>query len=260
MRFKTGLIHPPHTIRRARRMMVMARHLDKLGSPPETGFAWHDQVEKQVGGPDKWGMLLNDQLGDCVIADDLHFLMVCLANGSGPFRMPSDGDAEALYERIAGYVPGDPSTDYGTDPSVNLHYMMQTGVLGQTYEAGATIDAENANNMMWGCHIFGGLRFCINCPDIADDMYDRGIWDYNGEPYRIEGGHDIRAVSYDTVDGEPLWEIVTWGRRIKMTASFWKEFGTSAEADLASDIITAQGTAPTGLDINAMIADLQAIQ
>ena len=153
-------------------------------------------------------------------------------------------------------MPGDPQTDYGTDPSENLKYMESSGILGHVYKAGGAIDVRSTDHLRWGMHIFGGLRFCINCPDFADDAFDQGIWDYSGQTYRLEGGHDIRGVAYEMVDGEPLWEIITWGKRIRMTQAFWEEFGTLAEADLSPDLITAAGTAPTGLDLGTMIADL----
>ena len=264
MKYKLGLIHPRHTLRGAMKMAALAPHLAALGAPPASSFVWADAVEKVMGGND-WLMLGNDKIGDCVIADNFHHLMICTANGAGPMVKPTDADAEALYSAITGYNPNDPTSDAGTDPSVNLTYMEQTGALGHKYTAGAQIDVHNMSHIYWGLHLFGGLRFCIQCPDFVDEQFERtGVWDFDGQLYDIQGGHDIRAVGYSDAavgpDGAPFIEVVTWGKRIVMTQRFWEKFGIMAEADVSPDVIQATGVAPTGLNLQAMLDDLKAVQ
>src|ERR1700757_5533476 len=78
-----------------------------LATPPNT-FG-HDKL---VGN--QWGMLANDQLGDCAIADALHQHL--LWNMEHGVTIPlTDACAIQNYSNVTGYIPGDAASDQGTD-------------------------------------------------------------------------------------------------------------------------------------------------
>src|SRR5690349_9390610 len=94
--------------------------LSKLPTPP----ASHGHQDELVS----WGMLANDQVGDCVLAGADHETMLWnkLAGRTVQF---TDTTALRDYSAITGYNPDDPSTDQGTDMQVAASYRRKTGVV-----------------------------------------------------------------------------------------------------------------------------------
>ena len=87
MPLKFGKKPPVHTARTMRSALALARHLDPLGSPPTASNPYYQAVENAVGGPDKWGMMLNDQLGDCLAEGTV----VDSTTAISAYRAPYDG-------------------------------------------------------------------------------------------------------------------------------------------------------------------------
>lgn len=254
MAYKKGLRKGKHTLRAAKRMLAIAARFKALDTPPDVSFNWAQAVEDIIGGPDDWLMLLNDKLGDCVIADDLHFKMVCDAHGLAPFTLPTDTEATILYEQIGGYDPDEPdATDNGCAPDDNLKYMEQQG----WYSNGGNVDVTNLTHLKWATHIFT-VRWCIDAPDFMDVQFDKtGVFDYTGQTYKSDGGHDMRCVGYTRdYNGDPLWQIITWGKRVQATDRFRMQFLTQAEIDVVPVVVQNAGTAPAGMDLDALLNDL----
>lgn len=88
LKYRTGKKPPVHTARTMRSALALARHLDKLGPPPAASNAYYGAVEAAVGGQQKWGMMLNDQLGDCLaegtVVDSTMALSAYRAAYTGP--------------------------------------------------------------------------------------------------------------------------------------------------------------------------------
>src|SRR5580658_4087447 len=82
--------------------------------PPPSKRAW-EYVIPASG----WGMLGNDQVGDCVIAAMMHFIMAATSNSGQPAQFTTEL-AIQLYSAITGYDPsqtdatGFNPTDQGT--------------------------------------------------------------------------------------------------------------------------------------------------
>jgi hypothetical protein len=76
-------------------------------------------------------VLLNDQLGDCVIAAGYHFVATATGNAGDLFKV-TDGQVTADYSAIGGYVPGRPSTDNGCDEITALNYWTEHGFADRT--------------------------------------------------------------------------------------------------------------------------------
>ncbi|MGC1581322.1 MAG: hypothetical protein WA766_07555, partial [Candidatus Acidiferrales bacterium] len=81
-----------------------------LGSPLPTAPTklWREYKVPPSG----WGMMENDQLGDCTCAAIGHMVMLMTAH-TGTMVTPTDDEVLAVYEAVGNYVPGDPSTDNG---------------------------------------------------------------------------------------------------------------------------------------------------
>lgn len=271
-RFKTGLQPFRHNLVTPRLMAVMRSHLAALGTPPPASQPYGDMYEKATGDPTWGGMLANgpdpnnpsqepDGLGDCVICDDLRGVSLWTALGTGPLYTPTTADAIALYEASTGFNPSDPNSDQGADPVTNANYMQQTGFKGYKIDGWAPLLITDLDHVKWANQIFGNTKFCWNLPDIAEDMFDSGVWDYTGQSYNIEGGHDTIEVQYYIDPKYGLcFDVVTWGKRIKVTQAFVQQFLANVIAPYSKLFVGSNGVTPAGFNVNQMQQDLVLVQ
>lgn len=245
---KLGRKPARHSRRSMRSALVLARHLDALGTPP---VASNDYVTA-VAVP--WGMYLNDQIGDCVCADTAHALMLRTAN-TGTIVVPQDSDVEKLYEVVGGYVPGKPDTDQGCNESDMCNFLQSTGFLGHKSAATGSIEPSDLDHVRWSVQLFGTCRLGVNVPQSAMDQTNAGQpWTISGNS-TILGGHDVPVVDYD---GE-FFYVVTWGKLQDVTPEWMLKYTEEAHAEVFPDWIKSQGMAPSGFDLHTLLTDLQAI-
>lgn len=93
--------------------------------PPEVSWI------TQATAAEPWGMLANDHIGDSVEAAQLHMVEQWTFYSTGVLLHPTNQDAISLYKVQSGYVPGDPSTDVGTDLPTALQNWKDNGILIQ---------------------------------------------------------------------------------------------------------------------------------
>ena len=92
-------------------------------------------------GVREWGMMLNDQLGDCIIADGPgHATQVWTLNATGAMVTPPDSLILATYEKWCGYNPADPTTDLGGIELDVLNNWRQQGFAGHALDAYVAIE------------------------------------------------------------------------------------------------------------------------
>lgn len=232
---------------------ALVRALDPLGIPPPVSDDYVKAVNAQTAGD--WGMYLNDSLGDCVIADCAHQVMLHTAN-AGKIVLPTDADALATYEAVGGYNPADPSTDQGCDESAACAYMQSTGIAGQKSAGSGMIDPSNLDHIRWTVQLFGACRLGIS---VTDDMMQQFS---AGEPWveltgNVEGGHDVPIVQYDM----QFAYVVTW-RKLQPVA--WSlvangQWLDEAHGEVWPDFLNASGLAPSGFNLAQLLNDLPAI-
>src|SRR5258708_38970007 len=83
-------------------------------------------VAKDVKG--SWGMMDNDQIGDCTCAAAGHLLMEWTASAQGKMYTPSDAQIVAAYSAITGYNPKTGANDNGAQELDVLNYWRQQGI------------------------------------------------------------------------------------------------------------------------------------
>ncbi|MGO8790269.1 MAG: hypothetical protein ACLQVL_23205 [Terriglobia bacterium] len=128
--------HDPRTLKLARYMT------SALPTPPAS-------VDYTRGVTD-WGMMLNDQLGDCIIADGPgHATQVWTLNATGTMVTPPDSLILATYEKWCGYNPVDPTTDAGGIELDVLNNWRQQGFAGHALDAYVAIEL-GARDMGYG--------------------------------------------------------------------------------------------------------------
>jgi hypothetical protein len=259
---KRGLKPFVHTKATLDLMAVAEQTFKALGPPPAQCYPWHDLVESATGGD--WGMLGNDSVGDCVVADDGHQVLLWTANQpSGKIVVPTTADALAYYSALTGYdgTPGDAS-DQGCDPVANADYLKATGItvggVVHKVDAWVPVDPSNAAGLKWATHLFGGVKFCVNLPQSAETQFGAGQpWTVLADDGGILGGHDILNVYYYTdAQGNLWWLPVTWGQT-QTTSEPWRaKYLDMAIAVLSKDFVNQQGMDAAGLDYSSLVAML----
>ena len=230
--------------------------------PPATGVI--DRAAKVTD----WGMYLNDQLGDCTVAECCHAFEGMCAYAGNPVPVFSTEAVTAAYSACGGYVIGDPSTDNGCVVTDVLAYMRSTGIPDTTgkvhkFVAYASIDPRNRQLSAQVLATFGTAYFGGLVQNAQEAQFASGApWQWQaGSP--IAGGHAYgyayRGVGYTGVHG-----VTTWGELHKSTGNFlWHSLDPSQGGEafivVSEDWVSANGTTVQGLDLQQLIADMSEV-
>ena len=231
------------------RTLQMANYLALPAVP-----AAQDWTKKAAKG---WGMMLNDQLGDCTCAAIGHIVQAWSANaGPQEITLPDDAILKA-YEAVGGYKPGKPESDQGAVELDVLKYWRKTGVGGQKIDAFVALEPKNHAHVQAAVDLFGGAYIGLALPVSAQTQK---VWSVppggpsgQGSPGSW-GGH---AVVIEAYDAHGL-TCITWGQKKRMTWSFWDTYCDEAYATL-SELWAGKTPAPSGFDLAALKADLRQV-
>ncbi len=208
-----------------------------------------------------WGMLGNDQVGDCVVASRCHLTMLDTKVGAPATARFTEASAISEYSVLSGYDPADPSTDVGLDMRAVCAYQKKTGLLdadGNRHKIGAylSITVGDTLAMLQAVWCLGGFAFGFEVTESALDQYDKGqVWDDVGDT-NIVGGHEVCGVG--TMDWRSQVTFVTWGKRQPATFQFVEAYNDENFAWVAPEILNAGGTW-RGLNVTQLNADLAAL-
>lgn len=254
---KLGRKEPLFTAKAMRSAYNVNAVLASFGPPPQVSADFVKAVDRHVSNGD-WGMLGNDEYGDCTCADSGHALMMRTAN-TGTMVVPTTADVLAIYTAITGFNPQDPGTDQGAMEGDVCRYMISHGLLGHKSMGTAPIvtgklTLSGVDHLKWGMQVFGVVRLGVNLPASAEDQFPDYPWSLSGD-LTITGGHDVPLVKYDT----QYAYVITWGRVQRVEWSWLLAFCEEAHAEVYPDFIRASGTSPSGFHLNTMIRDLGAL-
>lgn len=202
-----------------------------------------------------WGMLGNDDYGDCVIAAKNHFLQCVSANATGTPIAVTTAQTLAEYSSITGFDKDDPDTDNGTVPLDALKYFLAHGEI----VAYGQVDPTNDAHVAAAIQLFGGLYSGWDLP-IAWQTAD--IWDVgpntsgNWKPGSW-GGHMVNQVGHDGKCNTPT---VTWGAIKQVTNAARHAYCTEAYALVTREWLKANGKTIQGFDLDALQAKLTLVK
>lgn len=209
-----------------------------------------------------WPMYLNDQLGDCTIAGIGHCYGAWSQYGSGTEALFADSEIQAVYSRVGGYDPNDPSTDQGCVMSQVLADQVSNGITDTSgklhkvagYAAfGNPADAELLGQVL---DVFGSVYVGINVQQSMEQEFADGQpWDWTPGD-QIVGGHAI-CLQRRLGDAGVPYEYVTWGALEKATAGFQANAVEEAWAVVTEDWVRANGTTVEGLDLQQLLSDMR---
>lgn len=225
--------------------------------PPDFGH------ERLIGWD--WGMLGNDRVGDCYEAGALHEVM--LWNAEAGRSVPVDAEAAiANYSELTGYDPGAPvdpatgenPTDNGTDVAIALAKRRSTGLLdgaGRRHPIGAyvALDPGNWEQLRYAAYYFDGVGLGLQMPRQWMQQFPR-TWDAVVRP-QPAGGHYVPCVAFR--DGNAV--LVSWGGLVEITQAGYEQASDEAYAYLTVEKFRTGAATATGIDVDALRAQLQAL-
>jgi hypothetical protein len=233
------------------RTLKLVDYISKV-PPPPVAVQLYTSVKN-------WGMMLNDQLGDCVAAGAGHRTLQLTTEAGSPF-VPADGDVLNFY-RYSGYNPVDPSTDQGWDWLSALKALRKHGIGGHKAAAFVNLTPGDPLELREAIALFGNACIGFNLPDwcVPDDgsdwtkipWVDRGP----GFPPNPANGHAVLGVGYTPGS----IRFVSWATVMSMDAGFYARYNTDAWAVLSLDWIEKNGESPSGFKLAQLQSNLAAI-
>lgn len=205
-----------------------------------------------------WGMLGNDQYGDCVWAGAGHETMLWNKEASRTISF-TDKSVLSDYSAVTGFNPNDPNSDQGTDMQVAASYRKKTGVIdgaGQRHKVGAylAITPGSKIELKQAMYLFSNVGIGIKFPSSAMTQFNAGKpWTVVSKS-PIEGGHYIPAVGYDS----KYVYIVTWGKVQKASWGFIDKYCDEAIVYLSPEFLS-KGESPEHFNLTQLTADLGAL-
>jgi hypothetical protein len=221
--------------------------------PPESKVYWEYKVPATA-----WGMLGNDNFGDCTCAGPAHEVINRTAH-SGKMVQPTQDQVLAMYAVVCpGFTQGPPpENDNGAAITDALNYMVTTGLAGEKINAWAAVDQTNQVAVKQAIYLFGSLNIGVNLPNSAMDQTNAGeAWKVLPDDGGIDGGHCICVLGYGSVG----LTCVTWGQLQQMTWEWFAKYCDETYIELAADWLDASGTAPNSLNMPALETDLAALK
>lgn len=194
---------------------------------------------------------LNNQYGCCVISSLWHIVGLWTGNDLGAALTGPDSEVLATY-RI-----WNPRGDNGCDISVVNNYWRDHGVTinGKIHKIDGyvSVDTTKPDLVKAALAIFGNIKLGIDLPGEWEN--NNTTWDVTNS--RVVGGHDVPAFDFS-----PAGVVIsTWGglRTITWAAFTSTRWLSEAYACLGSDWYNEDMTAPNGIDVATLKADLQAV-
>ena len=242
---KLGKLEPRHDPR----TLQLANYLAGPVLPPTPAH-----VNWGVKMPSNWGMMGNDTIGCCTTSAAGHAIQAWTAS-NGKAETISDMAVLDAYANITGWN-GNPATDTGAVELDVLNYWRKTGIGGHKLAAFAAAEPHNREHVRAACALFGGLYIGLALPLSAQSQH---VWSLppsgthgEGAP-RSWGGHAVYVYAEDASG----LSCVTWGRRQRMTWSFWNTYCDESYALLSAEQWATPGhLAPSGFDLVSLQTDL----
>ena len=240
------------------RDLLFSRYVKPAALPTPPAQFGHETLF----APKAWGMLGNDEWGDCAWAGPAHETMILTAEGGHPAAFStssvlSDYAAGTGFNPNAG-PPGNNPTDQGSNVRDVLKYRRATGILdaaNQRHQIGAFVklDQSNPTEIYQALYLFQAVGLGLQFPDSAQQQFQ------SGEPWdvvpgaKIEGGHYVPLVAR-----RANLEIVTWGALQQMTEAFLTKYCDEAWAYISVEDLTS-GVDPEGFALTQLQSDLAAL-
>ncbi len=197
-------------------------------------------------------------IGDCTVAERAHSFSAQRVYAGYPEPVFLNTAIIERYGRWGGYVPGDPATDHGCDPTTVLRGCVTDGIpdaygsLHKLVAWAAFGDPRNPQLMAQVLEAFGTVAIAGDITQAQESQFVAGQpWDVvPGSPDL--GGH-MFCLQRRGYGGSGINQVVTWGLLQRATQAFMGLRVREAYAVVSEDWISANGTTVQGLDMAALL-------
>lgn len=195
-----------------------------------------------------WGMLGNDQYGNCVFAGGDHEEMLIgnLALPGAPVGVEpikfTPANALADYAAVTGFNLQTGANDNGTDPRESFKYRQKTGLIDASGKrrkiaAYVAVPINNLKTIAEATFIFDAVGIGFEFPGPAMEQFNKE------EPWDVVSGAQIEGGHYVPIVGKPKqgwFSVITWGRKQFMTEAFFKKYVVEAWAFITPESLNAK--------------------
>lgn len=197
-----------------------------------------------------WGMLGNDQYGDCTIAGAGHAIMAWNAEVAEPDPVPNAHQVLAQYMAITG------GQDTGCVEANVLTFWNRQGLFGDRDKIAAfvPVDIRNLVTIHQAIAFYGCAYIGVALPESAEQQFEQGQpWTVvNGSP--VVGGHCVLLVGYD----QNAVYAVTWGAVVPVSYPWLATYMDECWAMIPEQFVQA-GKGPE-LDLAQLQSDLNSLR
>lgn len=194
-----------------------------------------------------WGMLGNDQYGDCVFAGADHETML-IDNLASPgaktgFEAAKFTPANALddYGTVTGFNPQTGAGDNGTEPRAALKYRVKTGLVdatGKRHKIAAYVAVPlTLTTIFEATFIFDAVGIGFEFPGSAMNQFNEG------KPWEVVPGAQIEGGHYVPIVGRPeigKLAVITWAKNQHMSEDFFSKYVDEAWAFITPESLNAK--------------------
>lgn len=245
---KLGCLPPKHDNRTLR----LAKYLAPGTVPQAPALVdWQAKVAS-------WPMMKNDTIGDCTIAAAGHLQQLWSTVNGSPV-VPSDDAVAAQYFALTG------GADNGLPLLDVMNAWRQNGLMGNKIGAYAAVSLSDHAEVAAAIWLFGGIDVGVQLPlawqGTPNWVAPARHFVFSWFPWARQwvkgswGGHSIPIVGYDATS---LYGV-SWGQVVTISWAAWDAYFVEAYAPLDSLWVDGTKPAPSGFDLAALTADLQAI-
>lgn len=179
-------------------------------------------ADDNLAALDRWQMLGNDSLGDCVAVTWANLRRLTTA------RLSTES-YPSLAAVLSVYATQNPNgADDGMDIQTLLEYLVSTGGPDGVKALGfAAVDYTNPAEVKAAIALFGGVWVGIDVLEANEQQFDAGQpWDYvSGSP--DVGGHSVLVGGYGAGGTSPRIggdeKFITWAQETSFTDTFWSK-------------------------------------
>jgi hypothetical protein len=245
--------------KRDKRDLLFANYVQPVALPKPPPQFGHETLF----GPRAWGMLGNDEWGDCAWAGPAHETMLLTKEGKRAVQFTTEG-VLSDYSACTGFnpsagPPGRNKTDKGTAVRAMMSYRRESGIVdstGKRHKIGAylALDETNLQEIYLAIYLFQAVGIGFNFPESAFAQFDAGKpWDVvPNSP--IKGGHYVCGIGK-----RRNLEVITWGALQQMTPRFFRRYCDEAWTYVSNENLRG-GHNLEGFDLAQLKADLKALQ
>jgi hypothetical protein len=194
-----------------KRTALVRDFLDETLTPPSN----FDYDKHRAPFP--WRMWGNDNLGDCVLADQMNQLLRLERAETRHTLLTSDQDVISTYLAMTG------GQDTGLVMLDTYNWWRNQGwsVHGKNYKIDGfgQLHPDDGRQLRLACYLLHGVSFGFALPLTAQQGTNEGVWDVVSGPGAEPGSWGGHAVYAKRFDRENFY-VITWGREVRVTNAF----------------------------------------